>query len=89
MTTPLSNLLIDLLTDPEGRAALDDDPAGVLADHGWGDLTPRDVGDALRLVTSSGPAAAAHAGADLPDQPSNWSEVLDPVLEATAELDSW
>ena len=89
MTTPLSKLLTDLLTDPDGRAALGDDPAGVLADNGWGDLSPRDVGDALRVVTASGPASAAHAGAELPEQPTTWGEVVDPVLDATDGLTTW
>ncbi|MEO1065386.1 MAG: hypothetical protein AAFZ07_28550 [Actinomycetota bacterium] len=89
MTTPLSKLLIDLLTDPDGRQALSEDPAGVLADNGWEDLTPRDMGDALRHVTASGPAAAAHAGSELPEQPTSFAEVVEPVLGATTELDSW
>lgn len=89
MTTPLATLLVELFTDPDGRAALGDDPVATLADHGWSDLPPDDLADAVRLVTANGPSAAAAAGAEIPDESSSYAEVLDGVLAAVGDVESW
>ncbi|MEM9610765.1 MAG: hypothetical protein AAGA99_25365 [Actinomycetota bacterium] len=89
MTTPLSTLLVELFTDPDGRAALGEDPAATLEAHGWSDLSPDDLADAVRLVTAGGPAAAAQAGADVPDEPGSHAEALDGVLRAVEGVETW
>jgi hypothetical protein len=47
MSTPLRDLLHDVLFDPPARAAFSADPARFLGDHGWDGLEGRDVEAAL------------------------------------------
>jgi hypothetical protein len=52
-TTSFLDWLLDLLRDPEARAAFLADPDDYLRDHGYGDLSSADVHDALCLISDN------------------------------------
>ncbi len=58
MSTPLRELLHDLLFDPPARAAFTADPAGFLGDHGWDGLDGQDVEAALSAYVEELPPDA-------------------------------
>jgi hypothetical protein len=55
MSTPLRDLLHDLLFDPPARAAFAADPEQYLGDHGWDGLRGADVESALDALTDELP----------------------------------
>jgi hypothetical protein len=53
--------LMDLMRDDQHKAAFNADPAGTLAERGLGEVTPRDIDDAVTVMGDSG---LAHARED-------------------------
>ncbi len=61
MSTPLRELLNNVLFDPETRAALGGDPATFLADHGWSTLEGTDLEEAVAALADGLPIETAEA----------------------------
>ncbi|MEU7873743.1 IniB N-terminal domain-containing protein [Dactylosporangium sp. NPDC049140] len=67
MSTPtLHDFVLNLLTDPDARAAFELDPHGVLADAGLGDISEADVHEVIPLVMDYAPAGDLPGLAGLP-----------------------
>lgn len=67
MSTPtLHDFVLNLLTDPDARAAFELDPQGVLVDAGLGDITEADVQEVIPLVMDYAPAGDLPGLAGLP-----------------------
>jgi hypothetical protein len=67
MSTPLRDLITRLAADSTSQAAFADDPAGFLAEHGWGDLDGQDVGTALGALADEAPIEQAARLGDVAD----------------------
>jgi hypothetical protein len=77
MSTPtLHDFVLNLLTDPDARAAFELDPQGVLVDAGLGDITEADVQEVIPLVMDYAPVG------DLPGLAG-----LSPVQDAAGGID--
>ncbi|MGQ0824592.1 MAG: hypothetical protein ACT4OX_06110 [Actinomycetota bacterium] len=59
MSTPLRDLLTDIMFDPPSRAAFRSDPEGFLGDRGWSDLEGTDVDAALLALADELPVERA------------------------------
>jgi hypothetical protein len=59
-STSLLDWILSLLRDPDARAAFQADPDGYAAHHGFQNLTPADVHDALCLIADSASASYDH-----------------------------
>jgi hypothetical protein len=63
-SSSLLDWILNLLRDPETRAAFEADPSGYAADHGFQDLSSNDVYDALCLIADNQSAGYDHRGGD-------------------------
>jgi hypothetical protein len=61
-SSSLLDWILNLLRDPETRAVFEADPNGYAADHGFPELAPRDVYDALCLIADNRSAGYDHRG---------------------------
>jgi hypothetical protein len=88
MTTakPLLALLDDLRVDTEERLAFTSDPEGYLASHGWADLDPGELREALGFARESMPLDVAVTIPDLPHAEVSSFDAVDEHLGAVAPL---
>lgn len=67
MATPLATLLTGLRTDPALRSAFEEQPTEFLIEHGWQDLDPADMAEAMLVFADATP----------PLESAEWSEGAD------------
>jgi hypothetical protein len=84
---PLLVLLDDLRVDAEERLAFTNDPEGYLASHGWADLDPGELREALDFARESMPLDVAVTIPDLHHAEVSSIELVDEYLGAVAPLD--
>jgi hypothetical protein len=86
---PLLDLLDDLRVDAGEQHAYAQDPEGYLASHGWADLDPLDLVEALGFVRE---AASIDVAVTIPDTPADVgpehtiTDALDGYLGAVAPI---
>jgi hypothetical protein len=85
---PLLVLLDDLRVDAGERLAFTNDPEGYLASHGWADLDPGDLREALGFVRESMPLDVAVTIPDPTPAEVSSIELVDDYLGAVAPLTS-
>jgi hypothetical protein len=83
---PLLVLLDDLRVDAEERLAFTNDPEGYLASHGWADLDPGEMREALGFVRESMPLDVAVTIPDHPPAEASSTQLVDDYLGAVAPL---
>ena len=59
MSTPLGDLIRSVLTDPDAQAAFASAPEAFLLDHGYTELEPQDVREALYVLADGSPPETA------------------------------
>jgi hypothetical protein len=86
LARPLLEVLRDVSLDPSERAAFSADPEQYLAEHGYDDVPPEDLGEAFGLMHDTLPAETAQALVEDPvyDVPTTGGEALD--VESAAEV---
>jgi hypothetical protein len=83
---PLLSLLDDLRVDAGERLAFSTDPEGYLASHGWADLDPGELRDALGFARESMPLDVAVTLPDLSTAEGSSFDLVDEYLGAVAPL---